>query len=194
MALLWRVKVTWTGGKVGTGFTNLFFTEGVGTAQQAADASRALFTGVYGATGTTLPTGIALTFPTQVDILEPGTGILLDAIPVTAGSPIAGSDATAYAAPAGMCITWRTTGVVNGQRVQGRTFFVPLGGSGLQNDGTPSAVMISAANTSGATLIAAAPEFAVWHRPESVAAGGGASFPVVSLNVRDTAAVLTSRR
>lgn len=194
MALLWRVRVGWTGGRIGNGFSNFFFTADVGTAQQANDAVRAFFATAYGAAGTGLPTGVTLTFPTQIDILEPGTGILLDAVPVSTTGPITGIDGGVYAAPAGMCVTWRTTGIVNGQRVRGRTFLVPLGQSMMQADGTPSTTSVNNASSAAAALIAAAPELVVWHRPISVTAGGGEAHPVISANVRDTVAMLTSRR
>jgi hypothetical protein len=183
----------WTGGQIGTGFTNLYFTEGGGTAQQAADAARAFFNTAL-STGSSLPVGITIKFPTAIDILEPATGILLTSIPVTTTGPMTGGDPGGYAAPAGICTTWRTSGVVNGHRVQGRTFLVPLGGASLQTDGSPTTAIVNAVTIAAAALIAAAPELVVWHRPASVALGGGEAFPVLAPNVRDTVAMLTSRR
>ena len=194
MALLWRVTVGWSGGKIGTGFTNLFFTEGISTAQLANDAVRAFFTTALGTSGQQLPSGITLTFPTSIDVLEPATGILVTTVGVTTPGTVVGSDPGVYAAPAGACVTWRTAGVVAGRRVRGRTFLVPLGASALQADGTPSALFMSDLNTAAAGLIAAAPELVVWHRPSSLAAGDGAPYPVLGFMANDKIAMLTSRR
>lgn len=194
MALMWRVTVQWTGGKIGTGYTNLFFTEGVSTAQLANDAVRAFFTTALGTSGQQLPSGITLQFPTSIDTLDPISGLLITSTAVTTPGNVTGSDPGVYAAPAGACVTWRTVGVVDGKRVRGRTFLVPLGSSALQADGTPSALFMSDLNTAAAGLIAAAPELVVWHRPTSLEAGGGATFPVVSYMANDKVAMLTSRR
>lgn len=194
MALLWRVSAKWSGGQIGSGFTNMFFTEGVSTAQTAADSVRTFFRAVYGFTGAFLPTGITVAFPTLVDVLEPGTGALVTSIPVTNGGNLTGADSTKYAAPAGICVTWRTAGIVNGHRVRGRTFFVPIGGSALDTNGTPLDSFVSTAQTSAASLIADPAELTVWHRPLSLAAGGGSAHPVLASAVSDKVAMLTSRR
>lgn len=194
MALMWRVKATWTGGQIGTGFTNLHFTEGISTAQTAADAVRTFFRGAYGSTGAFLPTGITIAFPTSVDVLEPGTGVLITTIPVTNGGNLAGADSGKYAAPSGVTVTWRTSGVVGGHTVRGRTFLVPIGLSALDTNGTPLDSFVSSVGTAAQALIADPAELVVWHRPASLAAGGGLTFPVLAQSVRDRIAMLTSRR
>lgn len=194
MALIWRVVTKWSGGRIGSGFTNLFFTEGIGTAQQAATAVVAFFQGCYGVTATALPSGITLTYATSVDVLEPGTGALITTVPVTGTSNMVGADTGVYGAPAGVNVTWRTAGVIAGHRVQGRTFIVPIGASAMSNDGTPANTFVSNVQSAAAALIAAAPELVIWHRPASLSAGGGETFPVLASNVNDRIAMLTSRR
>lgn len=194
MALIWRVTVKWGGGNIGQGFTNMFFTEGVSTAQLAADAVKAFFTGVYGSTGADLPTGVTLTFPAGVDVLDPGSGLLTTTIPVTPGSSVTGIQSGNYASPAGACVTWLTAGVIAGKRVRGRTFLVPLASTGLANDGTLSSTAVTNIQAAGAALIAAAPEFCIWHRPGPGPLDVGSSHPVLALRLADKVAVLTSRR
>ncbi len=194
MALMWRVVAQWGGGKIGTGFTNFHFTEGVGTAQAAADSARAFLFSAYGPGQAYMPQAINITFSGSVDVIEPGTGALVTSLSVTAPLPVTGADTGNYAAPAGLCVTWRTAGFVGGHRVRGRTFIVPLGPAGLQNDGTPATAAVTAAQTAAATFLAATPEFVVWHRPESLALGGGSAHVVLGSNVTDRAAMLTSRR
>jgi len=194
MALLWRVTARWTGGNIGTGFTNMFFTEGIGTAQQAADAARAFLFSATGAANANLPTGITISFSAGVDVLEPATGILIQTVPVTAPSSVTGSGSGAYAAPTGACVSWVTSGIVNGHRVKGRTFLVPMAQSAFQSDGTLATAAISAIDSAAQTLIAAAPEFVIYHRPSSLAAGDGSTHPVLAERTNDVAAVLRSRR
>jgi hypothetical protein len=194
MALIKRVTVRWSGGNIGAGFTNFYFDEAPGTAQQMADATRAFFAGAFFNPPTELPAGVTLTFPSSVDQVEPTTGILIVSEPVTQPATLVGTGSGVYAAPAGACVSWITSGVVNGHRVQGRTFLVPCSSTGLQADGTLSTVFLGQISTAAAALIAATPNFVIWHRPESLAAGGGSSHPVLAYKVSDKAAVLTSRR
>lgn len=194
MPLMWRAQVRWSGGQIGTGFTNLFFREGVGTAQAANDSVRAFFAAAYLSSGGNLPLGITLTFPTSLDVMEDETGQLLFTVPVTTPGPLTGGDAGVYAAPAGVVVTWRTAGVVNGHRVQGRTFLVPIGLTGLQADGTPKDTFVSQVLGAAAGLISATPEFVIWHRPTSPGASNGSAHTVLAPSVHDTIAMLTSRR
>lgn len=194
MAIIWRVTTRWSGGAIGTGFTNMFFTGGVGTEQAAADATRAFFAGCYGGSGTDLPSGISLTFPSGVDLVEETTGVLTTTTSVTAPSSITGAGSGTYAAPAGACVSWLTGGVIDGRHVRGRTFVVPLLSSGFQSNGTIADALVTNISQAAAALIAAAPELTIWHRPASIAAGGGASFPAVAFRLNDKVAMLTSRR
>lgn len=193
MAQIWRVTVTWTGGKIGTGYTNLFFNTSASTAQLAADAARSFFFTALGSGGQ-LPQGVVLTFPAVVDTIEATNGQLTSNTPITAPVAINGADSGAYAAVSGACVTWRTGDFVAGHRVRGRTFLVPLGATGWQNDGSLATSTISTINTAAAAIVAAAPEFVVWRRPDSAAASNGSTHIVATGTVSDKAAYLTSRR
>lgn len=191
---MWRVVAHWGGGKIGTGFTNLFFTEGVGTAQAAADAARAFFFTSYGPAGVRLPSNINIVFDGAVDVIDVVDGTLASTIPVTAPLPVTGGDTGHYSALSGACVTWLTGALVGGRRVRGRTFLVPLGAAGLDTDGTIDTSTVTAINTASAALIAATPELTIWRRPTTTAAADGAAFPVVASRLADKAAYLTSRR
>jgi hypothetical protein len=193
MGLLWKYTTTWSGGKIGTGFTNLYFTLGTGTAQAVADSVKAFFSGCY-SVGAFLPTGVTMSFASQVDQIGDHSGELTLSELVTPPSPITGSDGTRYAAVAGGCVTWQTNGFLGGKRVRGRTFLVPVGGGGLQADGTLDSTFLGFVSTAAAALIAATPELVVWHRPTSTAAADGAPFVVTGAKITDRAAYLTSRR
>lgn len=193
MADLWKVVANWSGGKIGTGFSNMYFTAGIGTAVQASDAARKFFSDAF-SIGAMLPTGVTISFNSGVDSIDEATGELVTTTPVTKPADVVGSDSSRYAAVAGGCVTWLTGGVIDGNRVRGRTFLVPCGGGALQSDGTLDSTFVGFVNTAAAALISAAPEFTIWHRPESVAAGGGSGHPVLAFRVADKTAYLTSRR
>jgi hypothetical protein len=194
MVNIWRVTATWGGGKIGTGYTNLFFTGGIGTVQQAADSARAFLQTAYSSAAGFLPSGISISFASGVDEVDPANGELVTTLPITAPITITGGDTGVYAAVAGACVTWLTQGVITGKRVRGRTFLVPMGAGGLQNDGTLSTAGQTAIQNAANTLIAAAPEFCIWRRPTSKAANNGSSHAVLAFRVQDKTAFLTSRR
>lgn len=194
MALMWRVRAVWTGGNIGTGYTNMYFTEGVSTAQASADAARAFLATAYSSGAVALPAGITISFPAGVDVIDPISGVLVTTLAVTPPANIVGAGVAKYAAPAGACVSWVTSGVVDGHRVKGRTFLVPMDSSNFQTDGTISPSGITDITNAANALIAAAPEFVIWHRPASLAAGGGSAHPVLAFKLQDRVAVLTSRR
>jgi hypothetical protein len=145
--------------------------------------------------GTTyLPTGVVLSWTGSVDVMESTTGVLLFSVSITPPANVTGSATGAYAAPTGACVSWVTSGVVGGHRVAGRTFLVPLGQVGFENDGTLAPGVLTAVNSAASTLISAPPEFVIWHRPDNFAAGNGSAHPVLASKITDKAAVLTSRR
>jgi hypothetical protein len=193
MATMWRVTADWSGGKIGTGFTNHYFTGGTSTPQQCADATKAFFSSAL-SVGNALPTGVAIAFRASVDAIEATDGGLVTSLPVTAPGTITGSGTGPYAALAGSCVTWRTGDFLNGRRVRGRTFIVPLSGPSFQADGTIDTTILGFINTAAAGLISAAPEFLVWHRPTSKGATDGSQHVVTSGTAADKAAFLTSRR
>lgn len=193
VADLWKVTAKWTGGSIGSGFSNFYFTAGVGSAQQAMDAARKFLSDSYSA-GAGLPAGVNISFDPIVTVLAETNGQISNVLAVTAGITITGSDTTRYAAVAGACVTWRTGIYLGGRKVRGRTFLVPLGGLALQNDGTVDTTFLGFINNAAAALVAAAPELVVWKRPSGPAAVDGVGVPVIGGTCSDKTAFLSSRR
>ena len=193
MPQIWRVTADWPGGKIGTGYTNMFFNAGVSTAQLASDAVRKFISDSY-TSGGYLPTGVNIAFRSVVDVLEEVNGELVSQLAVTAPAAIAGGDPGRYSAVSGACVSWRTGDFVNGHRVRGRTFLVPMGALGLATDGSLDNLTVTNINTAAAGLVAAAPELVIWRRPTSHAASDGSSHIVGTGVCQDKAAYLTSRR
>jgi hypothetical protein len=204
MTTMFKVTATWTGFTGAPGYTNLFFEHADPPStmvQNAVDNARELFNSCRNA----LPTIVTITVSPTVELIEDTDGELSDVL--TAGAPpvaVTGTDATAYAAPSGLAITWLSPGVYRGNRVRGRSFLVPLGGGSYQSDGSLATGLNGAITTHAEAFIAAAgPTFGVWCRPQDahknhagddVPASVGKFFEVTASRVQDKVAVLRSRR
>lgn len=139
------------------------------------------------------------------DIITDTTGELTGAWSASSVASVTGSDSAAYAAPAGAVVRWQTETILDGRRLRGRTFVVPLGGGGYQTDGSLASTYLGTLQTAATAFIASqSSSFVVWHRPfaGSPAVGarparpahdGGHGFVTTAI-VPDMAAVLRSRR
>lgn len=192
MALL-RITARWSGFSGAPGYTNFHFAHepAEGAKWDASNAAvRTFFNSIAGL----LPTGVLIQFPTVGDVLDEGTGALEDTVPLAAQASVAGSGSTLHAAPVGMVVNWTTGIVVNGRRVRGRTFLVPMTNAVFAADGTPLPASVTTLQSAAAALIgnAATLTFVIWARPAPPGVGVGA--PVQGYSVPDIAAVLRSRR
>lgn len=194
MANIYRVTFQWNGFNGAPGYTNLFYDDSTGTAQQAADISRTFLVGALTAAPAVLPTNVNLVGPTSVDTVEPATGTLVFTTPITQPAAITGTAAGNFSSSTGACVTWLTSGIVGGHRVRGRTFLVPLAPTAYTTTGGLTSTYQSSLASAAATLIAASPDLVCWRRPISQAAGGGGTNVVLAARVPQKTAVLTSRR
>lgn len=139
------------------------------------------------------------------DIIDSTSGVLTGTWSAAPPTVVSGAAAGAYAAPAGICVNWVTGTVLDGHRLRGRTFMVPLGASAFDSDGSLNAVALSQFRLSAATFVTnAAADFVVWHRPRPAGtlspkgvllpARAGGHAVVISSKVNDKVAVLRSRR
>lgn len=187
-----HVTVNWTGFSGAPGFTNFYFgnTSDVTGANSAVTTSQAFLDAIH----FYLPVGVNVQASTEVEVVDPANGDLLDVITATASSPVwAGQMTGAYAAPTGGIVNWRTAGVHRARRVRGRTYLVPLGGDAYQSDGTLLDSVRTGIVTATAGMVSS--PFGIWARPfgpPPVVAG--ALYDVISASVPDKACVLTSRR
>lgn len=142
---------------------------------------------------TNFPSDVTFTVPNEGILLMDDGGDLAGTWTAGTATTIVGTGVGGYAAPAGACITWRTGRIVGRRALKGRTFLVPLTGAAFDTDGSIIPVSLGVFRTAAATLFAAA-GLRVWHRPTSLAARDGVSWPVTGSAVADKAAVLRSRR
>jgi hypothetical protein len=186
MANLNKIPVVWSGGP-GMPGVSIFYSDSV--SGPPLGALGAFFTAIKAS----FPTGLSWTIPGSGDVLDSSTGVLNGSWSAAGGSTVAASGAaTSYAGAAGAFVRWQTSGIVNGRRVKGRTFLVPLissvYASGVIQTGTVSAFQ-SAANT---FVASAGADMRIWHRP--TAGAGGIAYPITAAVVPNLATVLRSRR
>jgi hypothetical protein len=145
------------------------------------------------------PGTVTWTFPTILDQIDPVTGKLVGSRSCTAVGSQTGGAAGNYNAAGGVAARWHSTGVVDGHRVDGHTYFVPIGSTGLNPTGGIDAGLQGAANSAINTLIGAMPgAMYLWSRPKKASAAhpahGGSAWGVSSGAMLPKAVVLRSRR
>ena len=191
-----KIVARWDGWGGAPGFSNFYFS---GTGDEAhlndhADAVHDFFTGVVGE----LPNAVTITFQPTIQRITEADGTVIDEVAIgTVPSPVTGLGGANFSAPSGACITWLTADSVNGRRVKGRTFLVPLATAAYGPDGTLNDTILAEIRTAANALVArntadANGKLVVWHRP--VNGAGGSSHTVIAASVKDRAAMLTSRR
>ena len=191
MALQYRAL--WNAGGSNPGFS-VFHGRGAfgateGEASQAlADRVREFFDGVK----SIVTNDFQWTFPGEVLDYDTSTGVLQEVHAVTPPAPVAAASTVAYSAASGARIEWRTSAVVAGRRLRGRTFLVPVYAGAYETDGTLSetakATLASAAVKYWDTSLLTAAQPAVWSRTHGIMAD------IVSALIPDSVSILRSRR
>lgn len=189
MAVLNRIRVSWTGFPGAPGLSTFYNVSG--TAPVPVAAIRQFFQDL----NAFLRSNTTITVHADGDDIDDADGTLSGSWAHTpAPAAVTGSASTGvYAAPAGAVVNWVTGGIVNGRRLRGKTFIVPLATGAFDSDGSLGAfrtTLLTAANT----LLTSAPGLAVWHRPSAPGAVDGSSALITSASVPDLVAVLRSRR
>lgn len=188
-----RITAQWSGFRGAPGYSNFFF-GGEPSAPADAESAAQAVSDMFALFDTWLPTPVSVSILPTADVLDESTGNITSQVDITPPDVIEGGSTGTYSAASGAVINWNTSAYVNGRRVRGRTFLVPLTTSAYDSSGDlTSAVLTGIRNgagylTSGASLM----PFVVWSRPR--AGAGGTAHPVVSATVPDKGAVLRSRR
>ena len=171
--LIDRLQVTLAGGQVGSGVSTHFGIQGSGqlTTWQVFWEDLTKF------------------MPLEVE-----SGLLQSVwTAATSATTYVGIDQGPYAAGVGACVTWLTAGIVNGHRVRGRTFIVPLDGTRYQNDGTLAPGTVAAiTNAAQNVLDNAAGNSVIYSR--KVPGRDGTAHAITGFRINDRVATLASRR
>jgi hypothetical protein len=195
MATLRVIKCVWTG---------VSGLPGVNTFYATSDPSSPTtpIRAFYDAIKAQLAPGVSIQVPSSGDTIEETTGEITGSWSVTpAPAVVVSGGSGVYAAPVGAVVNWHTDGIVNGRRVRGKTFLVPLDGDAFQSDGSLGVTALGVIRAAADALAAAADPISVWHRPTLASPGpppvynaDGEGFTVNAASVPDMAAVLRSRR
>lgn len=196
MASMLRVQAEGTGWTGGPGLTTFYFDPGVA----AIDAAMA--TGVTGRVRSYFDALKAYTLPAigwQVDpvvqILDPASGNLVGEVTAGSAPSIVVGTGTGAVGPAFVAVVgkMRTNSFFGGKRIQGRTFYSPLGSA--YTDSTQPEGALQAAQVTGLNAVltaAGGPAHVVWHRPQG--GTGGFMANVITVSSSNTFGVLKSRR
>lgn len=184
---------TWNGTTGLPGYTKIKFL-GALTASEASTALAKLRT-FFAALGTYIPALVSISFSQTLDQYADNgdkTGI------VTASSGqanVQGTAAGAYNAAAGAWVTWASTQFVNGRRVSGRTFLVPLGSAAFQSDGTLLTTFVAALQSASDALLTGFPNVVIYyHRQRTGEPLQEGISTVAAAVIKDKGGVLRSRR
>lgn len=148
------------------------------------------------------PQGMEMEVQASVDILDVDTGEILSTIMGTAASTTGTGDLGYGPLSAGICVTFRTAGVVAGKHVRGRTFLVPVYLGAIDTDGSPTSGALTTADSFGDTIAGVSTTNllpVVYSRPVHATLSGptprlGTTHQITSVTISDKFAVLRSRR
>jgi hypothetical protein len=192
-----RVRIAWTGFPGGPGVATMYAHDGAA----AMTPLQAMFDQIKAS----LPTNVNIQVESYGDIIDPANGDLMGGWTGTAQDLLTGADGATYPAPAGGIISWTTGTIVDGHRLKGRTYLVPMGGASYQGDGTINTANVGSISAYALELVEAGEgNFVVWHRPRvakaadgsrpAVTARAGSYGEITGGGLRDKVVVLRSRR
>ena len=188
MATIGRIRCSWQNWPGAPGVSTFFTAQP--TTQGNVDGIRAFFN----ALAALLPSGLTITVPFQGDNIDDASGQIVGSWSVTTPpTVVTGTGAGNYAGNAGACVHWTTGGVLNGRRVKGTTFLVPLVSTAFATDGSISTSTLSTIGTAASGLVTAfGTNGRVWSR--KTAFRNGSSYAITGSTVPDLAISLRSRR
>lgn len=191
-----RIRTVLTG-TVGLPGLNTFYANGASSTPITADATDmvARVRAFWNAIVATLPTAMTAVVSPQVDLIDPATGALTGGLVGATPLTVTGTGGTALPL-ASMALLVASTGtIVNGRRLQGRSFIGPLAATvnNLGSLGPAQGAVISSAATNMLTGTTSSVPV-VWHRPKLPGPAGGSVAPVTGFVTRTPFAVLRSRR
>lgn len=187
MATIARVRCPMTGGVGGLGVTTFYCLEADLSASLTALAT---FLTAWGAG---MPPVVNWQIPASGDTINDADGRLAGTWSSGSGASVTATGSTAYAAGTGAMVRWNTGAIIDGRRVLGRTFFVPMSSATYDSGGD----MVDATRTSLQTAtntFTANSAFVIWSRPTSIVAADGQSRVVTTGDVLAKVVSLKSRR
>ena len=197
MTSIHRVRVGWTGFPGGPGVSTFYTLDTAGFLDD-------LYTFFYALRGA-IPTSVTIQIEGTGDTITDTTGELVSGWTEDAPAAIDCNNSNTYAAPSGAVVDWLTSAVLDGRRLRGRTFLVPVAADAYETNGTLHPDFIAMLQgVSDAFVAAQSGSFVIWHRPRAAKAADGSRKAVTqrdgghslvtAAHVPDEACVLRSRR
>ncbi len=164
-------------------WNNLYFADGNAT-QDCLDAAEAFWNDA----SDVMVTDCAWAVEDEVVTIDAADGTIVNINAGTGGSGAGNLAQEVLPFATQMLVKWRTASIVDGRRLQGRTF-VPALGEGDNDQGVPSSAALTALGTAADNLIAdTSTSLVIWGRT------GGFSGAVVTAAIGTEFSVLRSRR
>lgn len=184
--LMDRLQVGFTGSQMGSGVATHYAVHAAGHRDAFAAFWQELGNRVF-------PDSVWITVPNSGDVIEVESGLLQSVWTEGATMQKQGANGPNHAAGCGAAITWVTASIINGKRVRGRTFIVPIAAQHYDSDGTINDAARSFINAATLTLLGACGEdFLIYHRGKGDE--DGVACPVISHRLADRVATLRTRR
>lgn len=188
-------RVQWAGTSItGPGVSVLHArTSGGATTSQCAQALADRARTFFDAVKAMVPAGVTWSFPPEATELDTATKQLIGVHAVTSPADVLSTGAaSSWSRPSGGRVDWLTTAIVNGRRLRGRTYLVPLTTGSYDATGSIATTAIATLETAAAayrnTGVFTASQPAVWSRTHGILADISGS------NVPDLVTVMRSRR
>lgn len=191
--MVWQYRVPWAIPNAGPSVSTFHFSDfGAEPDATVAAAVKALFE----VAADFIPNDVTISYASEFTKIDTATGVLTDAVSITAPSGTTGGGAGTWAAGAGFRLQWRTGVIRNGYRVRGATFFVPSTSNAFQAGGQVSATVANAMEPAGqaflTALFNASIPLVIYSRPRSGVPGSQS--PVDTADVTGLAATLRGRK
>lgn len=192
-----RVRVTWTQFPGAPGLSTFYLNE----ATTDVTALKTFFTAIKDL----VPSGLTFTIPQAGDVIDVGTGQISGVWTGTGGGQVvsAASSALTYSGSSGAMVRWISGAIVEGHRLTGRTYIVPLVSSAYDVQGSLATTAQTTLQTAANAMVTSyAQNLLVYHKhrdaddqadPPDLGSPGVTSGISVAI-VPDLAVVLRSRR
>lgn len=202
---VYRVRAVSTGWGGAPGLGTHYFdigTEGPAGSEDLAEDCSLRVHAYYAAFPALFPSTWKLVVNPVVDVINTDNGELVTSYVTAPGADVVGAQGGAFGPQVAMyCGNLITADVIDGHRVKGRTFLGPLA-QGADADGTPIDARVDIFRTALLTLMGGTldhPSMTVWSRRRGVSVAhptglGGTAHTVTAITVKDTFAILRSRR
>lgn len=184
-----RVRVGWSGaGVVGPGVSTFYY---VSTATGFPADLMTFFTAVRAL----VPDSVQWNIPNSGDTISVETGRPTGTWSDSGGGNLVATGNSAFVMGTGVRIKWPTGQIINGRRVVGATFIVPLSSNQFEGSGAILGTALTTLQAAASALATAGiAKRVIWHRPTSVAAANGNVGAVTVAQVPDAVSWLRSRR